>query len=82
MNKEFYINNRRKVLEKMKDNSILILFGGNAPKKTADERYPFTPNRNFYYLTGINEEDHILVLTKSGHVDGKEKPLEKMKQLI
>lgn len=65
MNKEFYINNRKKVLESMKDNSILVLFAGNSPKKSADERYPFTPNRNFYYLTGIDEEDHILVLTKN-----------------
>lgn len=71
MNKEFYINNRKKVLEKMKDNSILILFGGNAPKKTADERYPFTPNRNFYYLTGVNEEDHILLLTKSDDIESE-----------
>lgn len=71
MNKEFYINNRKKVLKKMKDNSILILFGGSAPKKTADERYPFTPNRNFYYLTGINEEDHIVVLTKSDNVESE-----------
>ncbi|MDU3350548.1 MAG: aminopeptidase P family protein, partial [Clostridium sp.] len=39
-----------------------------APKKTADEKYPFTPNRNFYYLTGIDEENHILVLSK---INGK-----------
>lgn len=68
MNKEFYNNNRNRVLESIKDNSLLILFAGNSPKKTADERYPFTPNRNFYYLTGIDEENHILVLSK---IDGK-----------
>ena len=64
MKREFYKNNREKVLNKIKDNSLLILFAGKAPKKTADENYPFTPNRNFYYLTGIDEEDHILVLSK------------------
>ena len=42
----------------------MILFAGNAPKKTADEAYPFTPNRNFYYSTGISEENHILVMSK------------------
>jgi Xaa-Pro aminopeptidase len=68
MNKEFYKNNRNKVLENIKDNSLLILFAGNSPKKTADEKYPFTPNRNFYYLTGIDEEKHILVLSK---INGK-----------
>ncbi|GAB6168643.1 aminopeptidase P family protein [Clostridium carnis] len=64
MNKEFYKNNREKVLNDIKDNSIVILFAGNAPKKTADEKYQFTPNRNFYYLTGIAEENHILVMSK------------------
>ena len=64
MNKEFYKANRYRVLDKIKDNSILILFSGKAPKKSADENYPFTVNRNFYYLTGIEEEEHILVLSK------------------
>ena len=64
MNNEFYKSNRNKVLSKIKDNSLLILFAGISPKKTADENYPFTPNRNFYYLTGIDEEEHILVLSK------------------
>jgi len=64
MKKEFYIKNRKRVFDKIKDNSILILFAGNAPKKTGDEEYPFTPNRNFYYLTGIDEQAHVLLLSK------------------
>ena len=40
------------------------MFAGSAPYKSADEQYPFTPNRNFYYLTGIDRENLILVLTK------------------
>ena len=64
MKNSFYIENRKKVLDKIKDNSLLILFAGKAPKKTGDESYQFTPNRNFYYLTGIDEEEHILILSK------------------
>ncbi|MBU3105721.1 aminopeptidase P family protein [Clostridium gasigenes] len=64
MKKEFYVGNRNNSLNRIKDNSIVILFAGNAPKKTADEKYPFTPNRNFYYLTGVNEENHILLMSK------------------
>ncbi len=64
MKREFFKINRQKVLSKIKDNSLVIVFAGTAPKKTADEKYQFTPNRNFYYLTGIEEEDHILVLSK------------------
>ncbi len=64
MEKEVFEFNRKRVLEKLEENSLLILFAGNAPKKTADEKYSFTPNRNFYYLTGIDEEDHIIVMGK------------------
>lgn len=64
MNKDVYIKNRNKFMNNMEDNSIVVLFAGNAPKKTGDELYRFTPNRNFYYLTGIDEEEHIVVLSK------------------
>ena len=65
MNKDIYINNRNKLMETIDEDSIVILFAGKAPKKTGDELYEFTPNRNFYYLTGIQEQEHIVVLLKS-----------------
>lgn len=64
MNKAVYIENRYRFMNKIENNSVVILFAGNAPKKTGDELYRFTPNRNFYYLTGIDEEEHIVVLSK------------------
>ena len=64
MNQNIYKVNRENLLNKIKDNSIVILFAGKAVQKTGDQTYPFTPNRNFYYLTGIKEEDHILVMSK------------------
>lgn len=64
MNKNFFMENRRKLGEGMKNNSLAIFFAGRAPYKSADERYSFTPNRNFYYLTGIDEEDIILLMKK------------------
>ncbi|MFL0270196.1 aminopeptidase P family protein [Candidatus Clostridium radicumherbarum] len=64
MKREFFIKNRENILEGIKDNSMLILFAGTAPQKSADETYNFTPNRNFYYMTGISRENMILVITK------------------
>lgn len=64
MKKEFYIKNRKNLMDKMEDNSIVILFAGRAPYKSADETYSFTPNRNFYYLTGIDRENIILLMRK------------------
>lgn len=64
MNKEFFMRNRRNLMNKIEDNSIVILFSGKAPYKSGDEVYPFTPNRNFYYLTAIDRENIILMLKK------------------
>lgn len=64
MNREFFVRNRKNLVDRMEDNSILVMFAGEAPYKTADEKYTFSPNRNFYYLTGIAEPNIILTITK------------------
>lgn len=64
MNKDAYIKNRSRFMEVIEDNSVIILFAGKPAKKTGDEFYEFTPSRNFYYLTGIQEQEHIVVLSK------------------
>lgn len=68
MNNKVFKKNRKNLMNSIEDNSIVILFAGEAPKKSADEKYQFTPNRNFYYFTGINEEHHIVVMTKINNV--------------
>lgn len=69
MKRDIFINNRKRLFDKLEDGSMVVLLAGEAPKKTADEIYPFTPNRNFYYITGINEEKHKIVLFKSNGVE-------------
>ena len=64
MNNSVFIKNRENLINQTDDDSILIAFAGHAPKKTGDELYQFTQNRNFYYLTGIVEPHHIVVLSK------------------
>lgn len=60
-----YQNRRASLLSKMQDGSMAILFSGVAKTSSADEFFPFEVNRNFYYLTGIDQEDSILVLIKA-----------------
>lgn len=64
MNKDFFVHNRENLYEKLEDQSILVLFAGKAPQKSADEAYKFVPNRNFYYVTGINEPNNIFLAIK------------------
>lgn len=63
--KTLYTENRRKLAQLMEPGTAAVLFSGKAPKKTADEKYQYAPNRNFLYLTGIAEEDVILYLEKT-----------------
>jgi len=70
MNSEFFSNNRKKLQDEIKDNSIVVLFSGAAPYRSGDQQYKFTPNRNFYYLTGLDREKFILLLSKrNGKID-------------
>ncbi|WP_300348172.1 aminopeptidase P family protein [Clostridium sp.] len=68
MNKLVFTKHRENLSKQLDNNSVLVLFAGEAKRKTADEYFPFTPNRNFYYLTGIDEEKHILVIKKTNSV--------------
>ncbi len=63
--KEWFVKNREKLAARMEPSSMALLFAGRAPYKRGDERYPFSPDRNFYYVTGIDREDCILLLEKT-----------------
>ena len=56
---------RQAVLEKMNDNELMILYSGIENHISLDAYFPFEVNRQFYYLTGINRKNVILVLHKS-----------------
>lgn len=82
--KEEYTLRRNKLFNALDDNSVTILFSGAGRKKSGDENYPFTPNRNFYYLTGISQENSILLLIKNDNerlsylfVEEKDEKIEK-----
>lgn len=68
MGRDFFNVNRERLGEKIEDNSVVVLFSGEAPKKSADEHYDFTTNRNFYYLCGIKEPQIMLVLSKEKQI--------------
>ena len=60
-----YSVRRKKLLENKQGPCMVCIFSGNAPMKSLDEAYPFSVDRNFYYLTGIARENMILVLRKT-----------------
>lgn len=67
------LNSRRlRFLKGMEPNSVAILFSGEPKIMSLDEDYKFEVNRNFYYLTGIEQENSILLLVKT---EGEEKAI-------
>jgi Xaa-Pro aminopeptidase len=66
MDKSFYAENRRRLAEHMAEGDTMLFFSGESLRKTADENFPFFTNRNFLYLTGIQQEQSALLLQKKG----------------
>ncbi|MGD9886839.1 MAG: aminopeptidase P family protein [Bacilli bacterium] len=67
MNQKFFINNRNRFGELMKDNSLAIFFSGRTIQKSADQEYPFEVDKNFYYLCGVNQANVVLTILKKGN---------------
>lgn len=62
---EEYAQRRNNVLDKLEEGSLAILFAGAPKIRSGDADYDFSVNRNFYYLTGIEQENSILLLVKT-----------------
>ena len=62
--KEFFCANRQKLYAMLEPNSILLLYSGVEVRKTNDEYYPFFADRDFVYLTGIEQKESILLALK------------------
>jgi len=56
---------RNHVFDLMNDNSVSVIFAGTSKVTSEDEYYRFVVNPTFFYLTGIKQENSILLLIKS-----------------
>lgn len=59
-----YKKRRQNLLTLIPDRSIVFVHSGDLMKKTADQFFPFLVNRNFLYLTGIDENNACLCIVK------------------
>jgi Xaa-Pro aminopeptidase len=55
---------RQNYFDTVKDLSISFLFSGVAPQKSNDQNYHFSVNRSFFYLTGIKQQNVVLMMVK------------------
>jgi Xaa-Pro aminopeptidase len=57
-----FIKNRKNFIKKMKSNSIAILTSNDIMPNNADDMMGFAQNNDLFYLSGVDQEESVLVL--------------------
>ncbi len=66
---KLFIENRKKLATKLLPNSLVVLHSNDLMPTNADGFMPFRQNNDLFYLSGIDQEETILIL----YPDAKEK---------
>jgi len=59
-----YKKRRDKLISKVSNNSVSVVFSAKHQTRSNDTEYPFRQDSNFYYLSGFKEDNSILLLIK------------------
>jgi Xaa-Pro aminopeptidase len=62
VNQWLFTNNRKNFVKRIKANSIAIFNSNDEFPKSGDQNFQFKQNADFFYLTGIDQEQSILLL--------------------
>ncbi|QQL44374.1 aminopeptidase P family protein [Sulfuriroseicoccus oceanibius] len=57
-----FTKNRAKLREMLPENSIVIVHSNDVMPTNADGTLPFKQNADFYYLSGVDQEESVLIL--------------------
>lgn len=70
INPQLFIENRKRLAQKLKPNSIAIFVSNDIMPTNADGAMGFVQNSDLFYLTGVDQEETILVIFPDAK-DGK-----------
>lgn len=62
LSKTLYTDNRKRFSKELKSNSLAVFHSNDVMPTNADGMMNFRQNNDFFYLTGIDQEESILVL--------------------
>lgn len=62
LNPELFVKNRQRFLAKMQKNSIAIFVSNDESPSNADALYRFKQNSDLYWLSGVTQEDSMVIL--------------------
>jgi Xaa-Pro aminopeptidase len=69
---DLFIRNRKKLINLLDNQSVAIVLSNDHPLRSGDQKYRYRQNSDLLYLTGINQEETVLVLCP-GHPEEKKK---------
>src|SRR5437762_3510278 len=59
---KFYVSNRERLQKELKPNSVAIFFSNDMMPRSADSFHVFRQNPDLLYLTGVDQEESMLVI--------------------
>ncbi len=62
-----FVKNRKKFAEKMKPKSLAVFNSNDIYPVSADSTMPFSQHRDIFYLSGVDQEESILVIFPDAH---------------
>ena len=68
IDRELYIKNRAKFTAQMKPNSVAVFNSNDIYPVSADSTLPFAQHRDILYLSGVDQEESILLLFPDAHL--------------
>ena len=71
---ELFVRNRERLLGLLKPNSAVVLHGNDVYPTSADGTLPFKQASDLYYLTGVDQEETILLLVPDAY-DAKDREI-------
>ncbi len=62
---DFFKSNRARLREQVTDDALIVVTANGLLQRNSDTTLPFRQDSSFWYLTGINEPDVVLVMDNS-----------------
>ncbi len=60
---QFFVRNRERLLENLKPNSLVVIHANDIFPTNADGTMTFRQNNDLFYLTGVDQEETVLILS-------------------
>ena len=69
IDRNLFIQNRQRLLKRLKPNSIAIFNSNDVMPTSADGALPFRQQTDIFYLSGIDQEETLLVICPDARED-------------